>query len=317
LNKLNSIINKTKEIENFRVFDVDDEWNLFKPLIDQEMSNIYDLPKNKLQNFDKETGRQVIYFLSFAASLILIFAFLSFFSTPEKITDSLTTDSAAKSMRLVDGSKVQLKPHSKLDYFVSLNHAQERRLYLKGDAEFDISASILPLKVYHDSILIEVLGTKFSIKKFNKTVEIKNFSGSVKVSEINKSENFRILQSGDTFIYSNGKFINPADTLNIPKSTVKSTSEKSEKPNKTSATKEVTAGSTYLLKSVIKDHIIKFNKKKIKLEKKIKLDDNARVRLDLTKPYLQILEDLKKQGYIDFKKGDCEDCIIIMSPNKN
>jgi FecR protein len=314
LNKLNYIINKTKEIKNFKVFDVDDEWDKFKLSIDDETSSTDDLSKNKSQNIDKETGKQVIYLLSFAAGLILIFAFMFLFSTTKKITDSLTTNSAMETIKLVDGSVVQLHPNSKLDFFVSLDHAQERRLELEGDAEFDIAASILPLRVYHDSVLVEVLGTEFSIKKVNKTVEIKNISGSVKVSEINKVENFRILQSGDTFIFTNGRFINPADTLNTAKSTINTPLKK---PKKNSLAEEVTPGSIYLLESVIKNHIIKYNKKKVKLEKKIRLDDNARVKLDLTKSYRMILEDLKKQGYIDFKKGDCEDCIIITSPNKN
>lgn len=314
MNKFNSILNKTKEIKNFRVFDVDDEWNLFKPLIHQELSNISDLPNDNLQRFNKETSRQVVFLLSFAASLILIFACISFFSSTQKVVDSLTTDSETDSIRLIDGSLVLLLPHSKLDYYLSLNHAKERSLHLKGDAEFDISASILPLKVYHDSILVEVLGTKFSIRKVNDSIEIKNTSGSVKVSEINNAENTRILKKGDTYYYSNGKFINPADSLFKPKSDI---SPSPEKVKKTKPAEEVTPGSIYLLKSVIKNHILKYNKKKIKLGKKIKLDYNARVRLDLSKSYLNILEDLKKQGFIDFKKGDCPDCIIITSPNKN
>lgn len=314
MNKFNFILNKTKEIKNFKVFDVDDEWNLFKPLIDQETTNISDLSNNNLHDFTKETGRQVVFLLSFAASLILIFGFLSFFSSPEKIVDARTTDSGTDSIRLIDGSLVHLLPHSKLDFYISLNHAQERSLRLKGDAEFDISASILPLIVYHDSIKVEVLGTKFRIKKVNESVEIKNLSGSVKVSEINNAENARILRTGDIFYYLNGKFINPSDTLIITKSEI---NKSAEKIKKTRPTEEVTSGSIYLLKSVIKNHILKYNKKKIKLEKKIKLDDNARVKLDLSKPYLNILEDLKKQGFIDFKKGDCPDCFIITSPNKN
>ena len=124
MNKLNSIINKTKEIENFRVFDVDDEWDLFKPLIHQEITSTSDLSDNNLDNFNKETRRQVVFLLSFAASLILIFAFLSFFSSTQKVVDSLTTDSGPDSIRLIDGSLVLLLPHSKLDYYISLNHGQ-------------------------------------------------------------------------------------------------------------------------------------------------------------------------------------------------
>jgi len=308
---LNSILHKTKEIKHFKVFDMEDEWKNFQPFINQENNIVFNTKKKDLRESGKETGNQIIFLLAFAASMILIFACLPLFKSPEKLSDSLYTDKTTESIKLMDGSTVLLHPNSELQYYISLHNATERKLYLKGDAEFDITTSILPLKVYHDSIIIEVLGTKFFVQNINNTVRIININGTVKVSALHHPAKSRILQSGETYIYANGQFINPSDTLNQSKPKLIIPSEKIQK---SITTGEVFKGSTYLLKSVIKNHLLKFYKKKIKLEKKTKLEDNAKVKLDLTKPYQEILEVLKNQGFIDFKQGECNDCYIIMSP---
>lgn len=48
----------------------------------------------------------------------------------------------------------------------------------------------------------------------------------------------------------------------------------------------------------------------------MKFDKNTNVKIDINKTYQEILLDLKTQGHIDFKPGDCDDCFIITSPAK-
>jgi len=314
LNKLDSILKKNKEIKDFRIFDMDQEWLDFRTFIDHQ-NVTYDYTADHISDYSQETSRTIIFLLSFAASFILIFALVFTLRKPEKTSDILITKSQPDSVRLTDGSLVVLHPNSALDYYVSLNHANERILRLRGDARFSITKSLLPLKVYNDKIIVEVLGTEFSIVNTVDTVTITNISGSVKVSEYKNNTNFRILKAGDKFTYSNGIFTNVAYSLK----TMIPTPETDEKiiKNQSAPDGNSSKKSIYLLNSVIKNHLIKYNKKKIKLDKKAKLDVAAKVKLDLTMSYQDLLEDLKKQGFIDFKPGNCSDCYIITSPNKN
>jgi hypothetical protein len=74
-------------------------------------------------------------------------------------------------------------------------------------------------------------------------------------------------------------------------------------------------GSVYKLGSVLKDYLVKQNKKLIKIDKKFKFDPEQRVRINLSSDFNEIIKSLKSQGIIDTKPGDCPDCIIIIAPD--
>ncbi|MBK7697423.1 MAG: FecR domain-containing protein [Saprospiraceae bacterium] len=64
-----------------------------------------------------------------------------------------------------------------------LSEANERKIVLNGSAKFDVTKSILPFRVYNSGIIVEVLGTEFSITQENQKVIVENHSGSVQVLE--------------------------------------------------------------------------------------------------------------------------------------
>ncbi len=98
---------------------------------------------------------------------------------------------------------------------------------------------------------------------------------------------------------------NNTDNQNALK--VKQNQEKTKEPKKV-------IGSVYKLGSVLKDYLVKRNKKLVKIDKKFKYDPEQRVRLNLTGNYTEVINSLKTQGIIDTKPGDCQNCIIIIAP---
>jgi hypothetical protein len=318
LNRLNSIIKQSSEIKDFKAFDIEDEWNLFRSKIDVTIQE--DKSRSNLDN--KESNQQIINLLMTAAGLILIFAVISVFYRPSPEVSALTAGpNKNDTLQLIDGSEVVLNPSSTLTYFLTLNHETKRTLHLEGNGEFAITKSILPMRVFLDKLVVDIIGTRFTIKNINQSTEISNTEGSVKVSQIANSENFVILKAGDTYIFKDGVFFNISDTIVIKEEHINEPTPKGQQKKEHSAEpatviKEI-KGSRYKLGSVIKDYLIKFNKKKVKLDKKAALDMETIVRLDdINKSYFEILKDLKKQGIIDFRPGDCADCYIITAPEK-
>ncbi len=316
MKKFDSTLKKSATIGEFKSFDVVAEWNEFSSIVNKTDTIDIELESINL-NFQKENHQQIIYMLGLAASMILIFSVLFLFKKPEISTKELITTTKSENIKLIDGTLITLGKNSVFQYYTNLNLQNLRSVNLKGEAIFEVSRNILPFKVYYEDVFVEVLGTKFSIETSGEVIVIKNISGSVKVVEIKNLNNYRILSPGDIFQYKNGNFINPNDIImedDSKKPIIKS--QKEDLPKKIDEITPV-KGSRFTLESVIKNYLIKFNKKKIKMDKKSKPDLNVIVTIDnINKPYLSILEDLRKQGLIDFVAGDCPDCFVIKAPQK-
>ena len=324
MKKFDSILSQAKDIEDFKVIDVDLEWNIFK----EKIGELQSLPSTKVDEPKKSPiavifKKSTISLISIAASLILLLGFIFIFksSGPDRKT-IITVDNIEK-INMIDGSKIELNQNSTIEYPVILKGVNERKINLVGSATFDVTRNEkLPFLVYYGDVLVEVLGTVFAISKKNGLTIVQNISGSVAVSQVLNRENKRILQKGETLLFQNGQFFNPKDTVQtiIEDRKIEVGVGQNAKPirkkNNTSPETIIPTelkGSTFKLDNVIKNYIIKFNKKKLKLQKGTKFDKNTTVQIDINKTYLEVLQELKKQGHIDFKPGDCSDCFIITS----
>lgn len=327
MDKFDSILKQNKEIKDFKMFDVDAEWNAFQNLVKDSNATSEEITNVVALEPQKKSNRWVIYLMSVAASLLLILASLVLLKAPEKTRDSFATASSLDTLLLVDGSTVYLDKNTNIEFPLTLKNTTERKITLKGNATFEVAKNAtLPFKVYYGDIFVEVLGTVFTMSKESGKISIENIEGSVKVAQVLNKDNFKILAKGDVFIYSNGVFTNALDTVVVepvivekPKEVRKKVVEVKEPKieEKVVVPVEEVKGSKYKLESVIKDHLLKYHKDKIKLQKKSKFDYEKVVRLDINKPYTEILEELKAQGLIDYIKGDCDDCFIIQSPTGN
>ena len=119
-----------------------------------------------------------------------------FNNTPQKMT-----------LTLSDGSTVELLPNSRLSYpdnFTSI----KRDVILNGEADFNIAKDVArPFSVYSNSVLITVLGTRFTVNSYetNNATKVILHEGRVMVkvsgssSMDNKNEYY--LTPGDIFLF--------------------------------------------------------------------------------------------------------------------
>ena len=118
-----------------------------------------------------------------------------FNNTPQKMKFTLS-----------DGSTVELLPNSTLSYSVDFNDAK-RDVLLNGEATFDIAKNVTkPFSVYSNSILITVLGTRFTVRSYeaNNATKVILHEGRVmvKISNASSQDNKKEyhLTPGDIFI---------------------------------------------------------------------------------------------------------------------
>lgn len=323
MKKLDSILKQNKEIEDFKVFDVDSEWNIFLEKVGESQASIED-KSTKNSPLSVIFRKPIIYVISIAASFILVLGFLFMFKNNDPYRTTVITTNNIEKINMIDGSKIELSQNSKLEYPLHLDDVIDRKIILAGSATFSVKKNDkLPFRVFYGDVLVEVLGTEFVINKKDGMTIIQNISGKIAVSQVLNRNNKRILEKGETLLFKFGNFFVPQDTIKtvveeskntnlepLQKGTTKTKSQK-EKPS----TPEV-KGSTFKLDNVIKGFLLKFHKKKIKVERGTKFDKNTNVKIDINKTYQEILLDLKAQGHIDFKPGDCDECFIITSPAK-
>lgn len=305
MNNLDNILKQNKDIKDFHTLNVDDEWNTF-------LSSVGHAPQTVTVLHKKKSHINMVYNIAYAiaATVVLVISFY-FVLKPEPNTRTTFTSSRPNEIiSLPDGSKIYPQNGAKLEYPLDLRSVHERKVVLDGDAKFVVKRSILPFKVYWRDVVIEVLGTEFSLFQSGEKLVIENHHGSVKVSDMNDKYNFKILSTGDKFEYKDGNFTDiklpqlPFLQPEIAKPTSKHIEK--EKPEE--------IGSIYTLGSLLKDHLVKMNKKTIKLDKKFKYDKTQRIKVNLNQSYIEIMQSLKNKGVINFIQGDCPNCYIITAP---
>lgn len=111
-----------------------------------------------------------------------------------------------KALTLTDGSLVELSPGSTISYAENFN-SLKRDVLLSGEANFKIAADAAkPFSVSVNSVLITVLGTRFTANSYeaNNVTKVILYEGRVKVKIIDssfKDKNEYYLTPGDIFIY--------------------------------------------------------------------------------------------------------------------
>ena len=196
-----------------------DEWEGFEP--DQALSP--DISTKLWNNINKNPAAPAVrssYFRWVAAAASLLFvvglswqfivrkqktSIISAAAVP--ITKRIFNNTPQKMMlTLSDGSTVELLPNSTLSYPEHFN-SSKREVLLNGEATFDIAKDVdRPFSVYSNSVLITVLGTRFTVNSYesNKATKVILHEGRVMVkvspssSRDNKNEYY--LTPGDIFI---------------------------------------------------------------------------------------------------------------------
>ena len=197
------------------------EWEDFQPdhLLSPDLSG-------KLWNgINKNaTSAQVHYsyfrWMAVAASVLLVIGMSWYFILQKQNISTLSAATIAKTRDIInntpqkmtlplsDGSTVELLSKSTLSYPENFNAAAKRQVLLNGEATFTVAKNVdKPFSVYSNSVLITVLGTRFTVKSYeaNTTTKVILQEGRVMVkiadSSVPVDKNEYYLTPGDVFIF--------------------------------------------------------------------------------------------------------------------
>lgn len=195
-----------------------EEWENFQPahaLSSDVSGRLWD---NIHKNADSPTARYSYFkWTAVAASFLLVIglswqfilekqgAGIARASTASKTKDIFNNTLSRMTLTLSDGSTVELSPNSTLSYPENFN-SLKRDVTLKGEATFNIAKDVAkPFSVYSNSVLISVLGTRFTVEPYDASNATKVIlhEGKVMVKISNSSQdnkNEYYLTPGDIFI---------------------------------------------------------------------------------------------------------------------
>ncbi len=196
------------------------EWEDFQP------SHVLspDLSGKLWNSINKNTSPRKVHYPHFrwmavAASALLVIGLSWFYIFRNQKTSTISSATVARTknifnntrqkmtLTLSDGSTVELSPNSTMSHPEDFN-AAKRDIVLNGEADFNIAKDIAkPFSVRSNSVIITVLGTRFTVKSYeaNNATKVILQEGRVMVkiadssASINKNEYY--LAPGDVFIF--------------------------------------------------------------------------------------------------------------------
>lgn len=145
-------------------------------------------------------------YMKYAAIIAIILSsslgLYTWLDNPESQMVTFAVKSGSKAeMTLPDGTRVRLNAATNLQYDV--NNSKQRLVKLSGEAFFNVAKNPdCPFRVMVNDLQIEVVGTSFNVKTYNKDiVETSLLTGRVKISGKSLSQEY-ILSPGEKATYS-------------------------------------------------------------------------------------------------------------------
>lgn len=159
------------------------------------------ISQNAHRNFWSQEKK---YAIAASISLILFSALSIWFLLYEKSVEYTTKFGEIRNLVLPDSSRVTLNANSTLTYNPSSFSGQERKIFLKGEAFFEIVKKNAPhpikFVVITQDAQVEVLGTEFNVNERRGKTRVVLNSGKVKLN-ISHDQN-AILKPGEMAEYS-------------------------------------------------------------------------------------------------------------------
>ncbi len=191
--------------------------------------------------------------------------------------------------QMVDGSYVTLGENTTLKYPTNIKGADERKLYIDGEGQFDVaSIKEKPFIVeVTNEIAVEVTGTIFKVFRHEDFAEaVENIEGSVRAYSIKNPEIYVDMTAGDRYGWDGEKFID----LNIPA--------------------EVDNSVEYNILYVL-DYLMANSAWRVVSSPNMPFDEEGVVKIDLDQPIEDVLSDLQKRADFDYFELDCDNCYQI------
>jgi ferric-dicitrate binding protein FerR (iron transport regulator) len=213
-----------------------EEWEDFQPahVLSPDISGRL---WNNINKSSTPSAAHYSYFrwMAVAASVVLVAGLSWLFIFKKQGADIISASAVAKNksifnnspskmtLTLSDGSTVDLSPNSTLSYPENFN-SLKRAVILNGEANFSIAKDVArPFFVYSNSVLISVLGTRFTVNSYepDNATKVILHEGRVMIkisdssSQDNKNEYY--LSPGDIFISKKVNKRSPARILRLEK----------------------------------------------------------------------------------------------------
>ena len=116
----------------------------------------------------------------------------------KRVIENINTSEKTITVKLPDGSTVELAPDSRIGYANNFDSADTRDVYLSGEAFFNVTKNpVRPFRVFANEIVTKVLGTSFSVRSFelDTVIQVKVRTGKVNVYSQASSHTREIISS--------------------------------------------------------------------------------------------------------------------------
>jgi len=191
---------------DLHLFYEEEEHNLSKEDLDFEaqLGTLLEENTENTQTTTKGNRRYWIGALAVAASLLFLYLNpLSWQFKPNKqATEFVTGHGEWEQILLPDSSLVELNANSQLVLLDNWEVGNSRKVWLKGEAYFDIKKAAQPeatFSVVTKDLRVEVLGTSFQVNTRNQQTEVFLEEGEIRL-ELDKQQS--TMQPGDFVTYS-------------------------------------------------------------------------------------------------------------------
>lgn len=281
---------EARNLESAHPIDTDLEWSAFQ----KRISEVPVAEKKEAKMFS--IGKIPVWQrYAIAAAVSLLLAVTIWFSLPKNPYAEFNSLGVAQTYHLDDGTIVELAPYSSLRYPKSMDKFDERRVYLDGEGKFSVAENKeKPFFVEIENLESEkamgvhVLGTIFTIKDDDEYVKVvENIEGLVRVYKLTDADINADLEQGDKYGFDGSTFVD----LN-PEVVVEDNSKE------------------YQILYVV-DYLMQASDWKVTTKAYQEFDEEGIVKIDLEKPYEEVLEDLLERADFEYVPMDCNGCFRI------
>lgn len=292
------IIDESSSLGSFVSVDADAEWSSFQSVIKGVAPVVPMMPKQTevvapVLSEEHKESRATVFPLwmryAVAASMAILLAAFLWMRQPVDNYATFATTVSTDERTMVDGTLIELGENSSVRYPKSLKGLDERRLYLDGQAKFDVATNE-DKKFFveaRNGIGIEVIGTIFKVFAHEDYLEaVENIEGKVRAYSLKDPSIYQDLGPGDRYGWDGTKFINLNEIV--------------EEDN----SKEYQV--LYVL-----DFLMANSSWRVISSPNMPFDEEAVVRIDLEQPVQEILDDLKERADFDYVELNCESCYQI------
>ncbi len=150
---------------------------------------------------DGKTGRRAIMQWAMSAVLILSCGIgVLWLLSDTEVT--VATHDERKTVELPDGSKVMLNINSQISYEKKWNVTEDRRIWLQGEAFFDVQKESKKFHVITEDITVEVLGTIFNVNTKPDQTTVYLQEGKIKLQSSFLPGGQAAMDPGDVLVFS-------------------------------------------------------------------------------------------------------------------